>query len=148
MRHTQLEHRFVEHLPETLEPGILYVSMAYATAAHRCCCGCGEEVVTPFTPTDWSMTFDGETISLSPSVGNWQQPCRSHYVLKRSRVIKAGPWTPDQVSAEQARDRAAKAQFYDMPTQESLPISPQVHASQPAPKGLLGWIKRLFGKGR
>src|SRR5712692_8520000 len=27
-------------------------SMAYATVAHKCCCGYGKEVVTPLTPTD------------------------------------------------------------------------------------------------
>ena len=80
MRFTHLQHRFVPHIPEKLEPKVLYISMEYATAAHSCCCGCGEEVVTPLTPTDWRMTFDGETISLSPSIGNWNLRCRSHYV--------------------------------------------------------------------
>ncbi|WP_342776660.1 hypothetical protein [Hankyongella ginsenosidimutans] len=47
MRHKRLDHRFVEHIPERLEPGVLYVSMDYATSAHSCCCGCGEEVVAP-----------------------------------------------------------------------------------------------------
>ena len=60
MRHHVLLHRFVTNIPDSVEPGYLYVSMEYATAAHSCCCGCGEEVVTPFTPTDWKMTFDGE----------------------------------------------------------------------------------------
>ncbi len=46
----RLQHRFVETMPEKIEPGILYISMEYATAAHCCCCGCGEEVVTPFSP--------------------------------------------------------------------------------------------------
>ena len=55
MRHSHLEHRFVKHIPDGLEHGVLYVSMEYGTAAHRCCCGCGEEVVTPFTPTDWTI---------------------------------------------------------------------------------------------
>ena len=91
MRYTRLEHRFVEHIPEHLEPGVLYVSMKYATAAHSCCCGCGEEVVTPFTPTDWQMIFDRETVSLWPSVGNWQLRCRSHYVIERGRAIMGGP---------------------------------------------------------
>ena len=61
MRVRRLEHRFCTHIPESLEPGVLYVSMEYATAAHSCCCGCGEEVVTPFTPTDWKMTFNGQS---------------------------------------------------------------------------------------
>jgi hypothetical protein len=53
MRHHTLEHRFVRNAPRELEPGVLYISMEYATAVHSCCCGCGERVVTPFTPTDW-----------------------------------------------------------------------------------------------
>lgn len=112
MRHHTLEHRFVRNVPRDLEPGVLYISMEYATAVHSCCCGCGERVVTPFTPTDWHMTFDGDSISLHPSVGNWNQKCRSHYVIRRSRVLEAGPWTNAQVDAERRRDKAAKAAHY------------------------------------
>ena len=77
MRHQTLQHRFVRNAPRELEPGVLYISMEYATAVHSCCCGCGERVVTPFTSTDWRMTFDGESVTLNPSVGNWNQDCRS-----------------------------------------------------------------------
>jgi Family of unknown function (DUF6527) len=129
MRHKRLDHRFVEHIPELLEPGILYVSMEYATSAHSCCCGCGEEVVAPFTPTDWKMTFDGETISLRPSIGNWTLKCRSHYVIDCGKVIEAGPWSDEQVEAERRRDRAAKARFYQQPTPTEPPVSPLLPAS-------------------
>ena len=109
MRHSDLEHRFVETFPETLEPGVLYVSMEFGSAAHSCCCGCGEEVVTPLTPTDWNISYDGETITLHPSVGSWTLPCRSHYVIRRNRVIEAPPWSDAEVAAERRRDRWAKA---------------------------------------
>jgi hypothetical protein len=122
MRHKRLEHRFVEHIPERLEPGILYISMKYATSAHSCCCGCGEEVVAPFTPTDWKMTFDGETISLRPSIGNWMLKCRSHYVIDRGKVIEAGPWDDEQVEAERRRDRAAKARLYGQALRGEPPV--------------------------
>jgi hypothetical protein len=112
MRHQTLEHRFVRNVPRELEPGVLYISMEYATAVHSCCCGCGDRVVTPFTPTDWRMTFDGESISLHPSVGNWNQKCRSHYVIQRSRVLEAGPWTNAQVEAERRRDKKVKVAHY------------------------------------
>ncbi|WP_372574850.1 DUF6527 family protein [Ruegeria jejuensis] len=122
MRHDRLEHAFVEHIPETIEPGILYISMEYGTAAHSCCCGCGEEVITPFTPTDWKMIFDGETVSLRPSIGNWTLDCRSHYVIKRGRVVEAGPWTDEQVAAERLRDRKAKSRHYaNQPTVNRTP---------------------------
>lgn len=114
MRYTHLEHRFVEHIPERLTSGVLYISMEYATAVHCCCCGCGEEVVTPFTPTDWRMTFDGKTVSLSPSIGNWNFNCRSHYFIQRGRVIEAANWTDEQVKTERRRDKTAKAIYYDV----------------------------------
>lgn len=112
MRTRTLEHRFVRSIPRELEGGILYVSMEYATVVHSCCCGCGEQVVTPLSPTDWRMIYDGESVSLMPSIGNWQLPCRSHYVIRRGRVIEAGPWSPEQVDAELRRDSAAKVRFY------------------------------------
>lgn len=143
MRHGNLEHRFVQHIPDGLEPGVLYISMEYGTAAHSCCCGCGEEVVTPFTPTDWKMTFDGETVSLNPSIGNWTLACRSHYVIKRGRVIEAGPWTDEQVEAERHRDRAAKARFYGV-TEPHAPVATSLEAkrSAKAPEGVVGRIVR------
>lgn len=112
MKHTHLEHRFIAQFPDQLLAGVLYVSIEYATAAHCCCCGCGEEVITPFTPTDWKVTFDGETISLYPSIGNWNFACRSHYFIQHGRVIEAATWTETQVADNRSQDKIAKAQYY------------------------------------
>src|SRR4051812_4233563 len=112
MRRRHFEHRFVQNIPEKLEPGILYISMEYATAAHSCFCGCGEEVVTPFSPTDWKLVFDGETVCLWPSVGSWTLRCRSHYGLDRGRIVEAGDWSEAAVAAERRRDKAAKESHY------------------------------------
>lgn len=135
MQYTSLEHEFVEQFPETLQTGILYISMKYATAAHRCCCGCGEEVVTPFTPTDWKMTFDGETVSLSPSIGNWNFACRSHYWIRSGRVIEAATWTDQQIEANRVQDRSAKADYYggfepDKNVQHTLESLPQAKTAK------------------
>lgn len=113
-RLAHLAPRFVEAVPEGLEPGLLYVSIPYGTVVHLCCCGCGEEVVTPLTPTDWRMTYDGEQVSLHPSVGSWTLPCRSHYVVARGEVRWAKAWTERQIAEERSRDRAAKAEFYQV----------------------------------
>jgi hypothetical protein len=113
LRYPRLNHRFVDYLPEALEPGFLYVSITYATAAHKCCCGCGLEVVTPITPTDWQLGFDGDSLSLNPSIGNWNFPCRSHYFIERGRVVDAPPWSDAEVAAERERDRRAKARYYN-----------------------------------
>lgn len=112
MKPKALNHKFVEHFPETLQEATLYISVDFATAAHLCCCGCGQEVVTPFSPTDWKMIFDGKTVSLEPSIGNWSFSCRSHYFLRRNKVIWAGDMSFDKIEAGRTRDRMAKAKQY------------------------------------
>jgi hypothetical protein len=111
-QHTKLEHKFIHHIPEQIEPGVIYISMDYATAAHSCCCGCGEQVVTPFAPTDWELTFDGETVSLWPSIGNWNFDCRSHYIIRNSRIVGAEPWESGSIERGRSRDRRRKEEFY------------------------------------
>ena len=84
-----LKHEFVTYIPDTLDGGMLYVSIPFGTIAHQCCCGCGNEVVTPLDLDGWKMTFDGKTISLSPSIGNWGLECQSHYWIGRNQVLWA-----------------------------------------------------------
>nr|WP_284352206.1 DUF6527 family protein [Roseisolibacter agri] len=107
-RRMRIRHEFVEYVPRSLEEGVLYISIPFATAVHCCCCGCGEEVVTPISPTDWSLTFDGETVSLNPSIGNWSFACESHYWIRRNGVQWAESWTAGQIAEGRMRHRAHK----------------------------------------
>lgn len=107
-----MEHRFVNEIPESLEEDILYVSTKYATALHKCCCGCGSEVVTPLSPTDWELSFNGETISLSPSIGNWSFKCQSHYWIKRGKVRWCGSWTSEEVKEGRSEDSKNKEEHF------------------------------------
>ena len=104
--------RFVEEVPYELEDGVLYVSVEYGTVVHRCCCGCGAEVVTPLHPSRWEVTWDGETVSLHPSVGSWALSCRSHYVIENSVVRWARSWTDEEVTAGRRRDRALTNEYF------------------------------------
>ena len=93
---TRFAHKFVDRLPPVLEAETLYVSMACATVVHLCACGCGRKVVTPLSPGDWRLTFDGKSLTLLPSIGNWQYPCRSHYWIRSSRIewaLDSGQYT-------------------------------------------------------
>ncbi|MHB8858308.1 MAG: DUF6527 family protein [Thermoleophilia bacterium] len=105
-------HKFVEYLPENLEEGTIYVSMTFGIVAHKCCCGCGKEVITPLSPTDWELTFDGESISLYPSIGNWNSECKSHYWIRNSRVEWARVWSRARISAARNRERKEKEIYY------------------------------------
>lgn len=134
LKDQQLEPVFVRSLPETLIQGCLYVSMEFATIAHLCCCGCGEEVITPLSPTDWRLEFNGIDISLSPSVGSWSLDCRSHYIIRKSRVIQAGSWSADQIKRGRLQDKVAKSQFYNepkiAPAADSVPSQEATQASE------------------
>jgi len=132
MKQTALQHEFVEYIPENVQDGVIYVSIAFATATHNCCCGCGSRVVTPLTPTDWKLIFDGETVSLYPSIGNWSFPCESHYWIKSNRVEWAPAMSRQKIEAGRRHDRLAKARYYGETEPPSLANAPR-SSEKPTP---------------
>lgn len=144
IRHHRLEHRFVHHIPDHLDPAVLYISMKFATAIHCCCCGCGAEVVTPFTPTDWKLTFDGESVSLWPSIGNWQFQCRSHYVIEHGRIIEAPEWTREEIAQGRAIDKENKASYYG--STKATPVEPVTLPQVEPHPSWWSRLKRWFSK--
>lgn len=129
----ELEPVFVEYVPTDLDDGLLYVSMEYATASHRCACGCGVRVVTPLGPADWILTFDGR-VTLSPSVGNGQFECGSHYLIRHNRVVWCRPMTRGAALATHKFDTAQRAQTYgDVPRAGVL-------------TKLSSWLRRFLGR--
>ena len=97
--------RFVDSVPGQLEEGYLYVSLRYRTVTHLCACGCGVEVNTPLHPTGWAVTYDGLTMSLWPSVGNWSEECRSHYLIEKNIVRWSQPWSRAEILGGRAKRR-------------------------------------------
>ncbi|MGZ4755367.1 MAG: DUF6527 family protein [Acidimicrobiia bacterium] len=98
-----LEHAFVETIPDRLDAGVLYVSMEFRTTMHLCACGCGNPVVLPLRPAAWSLSYNGESISMCPSVGNWSFPCQAHYWIRDGNVVWARRWSAAQVEAGRQR---------------------------------------------
>ena len=108
-----MQHRFVEIIPDAVEDDVLYISLKYCTAIHKCVCGCGNEVVTPISPTDWKLIFDGKTVSLSPSIGNWSFNCQSHYWIKRNEIVYAREWDKEEIQFGRINDKKRKAKYYN-----------------------------------
>ena len=111
-RINSLQHEFVSYIPDALDDGVLYVSMPFATVLHRCCCGCGSEVVTPLDPTDWQMTFDGKSVSVHPSIGNWSLTCQSHYWIHRNQVQWARRLSKYEIAVGRFVERVRKLQRF------------------------------------
>jgi Family of unknown function (DUF6527) len=155
VRATSLVPQFVEFIPESLENGVLYISQRYSTASHKCCCGCGEKVVTPLRPTDWSLTIIDGSVTLHPSIGNWSYPCRSHYFIRRNRVVWAGAMSQQEINQGRAHDRAARKAYFDRVNGASAPPVSQAPgrqepvAPQPATTGMWRtfwrWLRSWLG---
>ncbi|MCW8837541.1 MAG: DUF6527 family protein [Thiovulaceae bacterium] len=100
-------------MPKEYEQNVLYVSMEYKTVTHLCCCGCGKKVVTPIAPHSWKITYDGNGITLYPSIGNWDFNCRSHYWIRDSQVLWANDWDESKVQATKIQHNDAKLKYSD-----------------------------------
>lgn len=146
-RINSITHQFVDSIPGNLADGTLYVSIDYATVVHKCFCGCGREVVTPLTPTDWKLIYDGESISLNPSVGNWSFDCKSHYWIDRGTVKWAEELSDWQIQAGRNKDRRSKESYYQQSGSTQSITSRPDHQQPPrteSKKGLISWIRGLW----
>src|SRR4051812_46537113 len=129
---THLTPEFIELAPPKLREGVLYVSMVHSCVIHQCCCGCGEKVITPLSPGEWQLSYDGEAVSLYPSIGNSRFPCESHYWVRNGKVV----WAPKLSAAE-----AETARLLDRVSRDAQQSKPEV---QPAflekKRGFWKWL--------
>jgi hypothetical protein len=112
MRLRQIVPKFVEYIPDVMEEGVLYISVPYATASHKCACGCGQRVVTPIKPTDWTLGWNGEEVSLDPSIGNWSFPCQSHYWIRKNRILWSRQLSDAEIRMVRERDQRRKHSYF------------------------------------
>jgi len=123
----ELGFEFVEFIPNDLKERTLYISIPYCTAVHKCCCGCGREVVTPLSPTGWQLIFDGKTVSLYPSIGSWSLPCQSHYFITKNKVLWARQWSGKQIAKGREQEATTRERYY------AGAVSPTNAATTPSP---------------
>jgi hypothetical protein len=143
MKRITITHEFVEYIPSDLADGVLYISITYRTAVHRCACGCGNKVVTPISPADWQLLYHGDTVSLSPSIGNWGIPCRSHYWIKSNHIRWSSVWTDELIAASRARDdRDRKRYFTDREADAHYPQTADITGTKR--RYFVAWLRKLL----
>lgn len=133
--------KFVTSIPDKLDDHTLYISMEYATAIHKCICGCGNEVVTPFSPTDWELNYDGESVSLNPSIGNWSFECQSHYWIVKNKIVHASKWSKDEIEYNRKVDKKVKADFYSNNKLQKKKNEEEILIQSEMPKSTSSWEK-------
>jgi len=128
----RFELQKVQYMPTKFDPGVLYVAEKFKAATHLCACGCGTIVRTPLDR--WSLTEARDGPSLYPSIGNWQEPCQSHYWINGGEVKWADKWSTEEILEGRKREEARHHAYYD--------------SLYPKRKGIirrfLDWLKIIF----
>jgi hypothetical protein len=68
--------------------------------------------VTPLRETEYELIERDGTVSLRPSIGNWNHPCQSHYWISDSQIVWAAPMTKEAIQSGRAHDDAFKAEYF------------------------------------
>jgi hypothetical protein len=139
-----MKHAFVDFIPDKVEPNTLYIALEYDTAVHLCACGCGNEVVTPLSPAQWAITYDGRSVSLSPSIGNWSYPCLSHYWIEKGQVRWASKWAKSEIDVVRRKDAEDSRRLFEGTLE---PMSSDAGPNQSHKRsGFWQRLARLFGR--
>jgi hypothetical protein len=138
----RFRHEFVKTIPDRLDYCVLYISIEYGTIMHLCACGCGNEVITPLSPAGWKISYDGESISLNPSIGNWSFECQSHYWIKSGKIVWSYKFSEDEIIKTRNLDEQDQKKRY----QEKLfERKDRGHIIANASKSKrFSWIDKLF----
>ena len=77
--------QYSERIPETetMLEGVIYISEVYDTASHLCLCGCKNLTVTPLGSEHWTLLNKEDKLTMFPSIGNYNFPCKSHYIITK-----------------------------------------------------------------
>lgn len=134
---TRFTLRRVHYMPKELEPCVLYVAEEFDVAGHLCACGCGNKVMTPLGPAEWSFEDLREGPTLRPSIGSWQLPCKSHYWITRGEVRWSEEWTAAQIERGRHAEEDRRRTYYES-------------RKRPPRRGRLAaawsWFKNLFSR--
>jgi len=76
-------------LPDVYSSAASWAIQSWRKVRGLCPCGCGRLVDVTLDPTTRSLTYDGEYLTLRPSIGV-KFACRSHYSIIRNAVM----WHP------------------------------------------------------
>ena len=140
----KVQHKFVEFIPKDLEDGILYISLTYGTVLHSCACGCGNRVNTPLGPNDWKMIYDGQSVTLKPSIGNWSFDCKSHYWITKGNIEWSDKWDYETIREVRKHEDFEREEYYKKNDLENSEIKDEELICKDSEPKNKSWFQRLF----
>lgn len=103
----------VASIPLNLQEGVLYVSLENQVVGHICPCGCGSKVLIRIGKAGWKYTENKGKVTLFPSLGNWQLPCKSHYWITNGLIEWSYEWSEKQIIEGRQAEEEKRILYYD-----------------------------------
>jgi len=88
-------YELVDRIPAQLTEGIVYHTEEFELAGLLCACGCGHRV-TLLVPDSHQVWDEDGFATIRPSIGVFDAPCKSHYVITAGEI----DWHPAFTGAE------------------------------------------------
>lgn len=141
----KFKNQFVEFMPDDIQEGMIYISLEYKSVIHKCACGCGKEVNTPLHPTGWKMIYNGDAISLKPSIGNWSFDCKSHYWITDNYVEWSAKWSEEKIQNVRKFEDYERQEYYKKNDSDILDDDSRVLTKTliSKPKKMI-WLQKIF----
>lgn len=117
--------------------GVLYHNEEFELAGLLCACGCGHRI-TLLVPDSHQVWSEGGYATIGPSIGVFDAPCKSHYVISAGNV----QWLPAFTGAQ--ANSIMHAQIARHVARDAKPASPWQRVKV-AVLGLLGKLRALIG---
>lgn len=89
LKQVEIEPVFVEQMPDLYQQGKVYISEKFEVSKHLCLCGCENMTVMPLDDGSkwWKLVKENNgTVSFIGSVGNYNFPCKSHYIITKNKA--------------------------------------------------------------
>lgn len=88
IKKVEIEPVFVNgYMPDFYEQGKVYISKQFKISKHLCLCGCGQMTIMPLDNGAkwWQLVEENNgKVSFIGSVGNYNFPCKSHYIITKN----------------------------------------------------------------
>lgn len=118
-----------------MEDGVVYHTEEFELAGMLCACGCGHRI-TLLVPDSHQVLNDDGYATVSPSVGVFDAPCRSHFFIHAGEV----EWLP--AFTGEAASRIMRNQIARHVARDTKPMSWWQHANA-AIRGLLNKLQSI-----
>ncbi|ARP64296.1 hypothetical protein A9K65_013580 [Mesorhizobium sp. WSM1497] len=91
-------YQLVDRIPPDMREGVVYHTEEFELAGLLCACGCGHRI-TLLVPDSHEVWDEGGYATIRPSIGVFDAPCKSHYVISAGHVH----WLPAFTGAQAAK---------------------------------------------